>query len=397
MKESFTISEQNQGLPPRVIIVESLDNKDKSVDRAFTSIPYENIVDPRELRPLEKNEIFEKAFNSIVGNKDLEKKVVKAMIAIRNGNATPYADFMNTISVMCLGLSDVDIENITNNFKKGILSRAQVYAQEFGLSGKELQNLQMGIWGKSDDDRMFGSSGISSFVNFLRVRKKFHESNPRVVPAFYFENYLDAKFGVDLIEVIDSDGGAVLNLIQIKSKQYTEGTEIYHKKHKDWVTLNMIDLDAYENTLSKEPSDGESLRIFISNIDKLEEVFLDIFSGEQVVSKELLFEKLGIGNNRPKVEQVWILQNYLPFLKEEVLKLKEEGYIDELTMSHIESVIADIEKQVENVKNQKRDLRGIKEIYSICTVGEREVSKVKVFDSGGYNSKQKAMKIGRVN
>jgi|SRR5579872_5885620 len=375
--------------PPRIGVIEENPASHKTVERPLKTLADSSVKNPENMSPSERGDAFKRAYDFIVGNRDLERLVVKGFLSEKN--VMPYAELMNTITEACISLSDVEIDNIIRKFKEGLRSRAVSYADEFGLSGKQLENLQTGMWNDRDPKSALNPGGIKAAAHFVRARKKLHESEPSTIPAFYFENHLDASHKIDLIEVIEREDGIVLNLIQIKSYEYEEQQiEENTEAHRDWVDGFVIDLMAYERNFSEEPDDSERMREFLTNVQVVQDVFLDILTGQQNISKQLLFEKLGFGN-RPKVEQVWILNEYLPAVIKVVDGLKIEGVIGDAEYLIIMPIFDEMRKQLDAVRNQKKDLTGVAEVHSICAVNEKVVSDKVIFKAEG--EKRKSMKI----
>lgn len=342
------------------------------------------------MKPVERNDEFERAYKAIVGNERLEVLTIKGI----KGNTNAFSEPTNRITEICISLTDAEIDNIVRSFNETLRKKSDFYIEKYDLSKQESQYLKQGVKILEDGKktgRIFDSKGVKEVASFVRARKKLHEAEPRTLPAFYFENHLDARHKIDLIEIIEGDEGAIVNLIQIKSHEYTRAEiEKYTEAHKDWINGYVVDLETFESRLTSEPSDREALDGFMRNVESLENVFLDIMSGDIPFSKDILFEKLGLGG-RPNVEKFWILKQYLPFLEEEVLKLEKEGYIDGENRYLIQKTFVEIHEQIQKVENKKKDLTGIAEVYSICATGSREVSKVKIFEDKG--DKRKAIRI----
>ena len=339
----------------------------------------------------ERNDAFEKAYKEVVGNPRLEELVVKGI----KGNFNAYTQFMNSVTELCLSLSDDEIDNIMRRFKETLRSKADEYGSKFSLNESELLHLKNDVKVVSENKKIFitASVGIKSVAHFVRARKKLHALEPQTIPSFYFENYLDAQHKIDLIEVTEREDGAVLNLIQIKSSDYREGDiENITQSHKEWVDGFTIDLEAYEKNYSEEPDDSSQMKEFMTNVDKIQEVFLDLLTGGEVLSKQLLFKRLGIGN-RPKIQQVWILNEYLPQVIEAVDMLKTEGTLGDAEYLTLMPVFDEIRAQLEAVKHQHKDMTGVAEVHSLCTVNEKVVSDKIIFK--GEGNKRKSIKIER--
>ena len=378
---------------PNVTIFER-DSNNKEIQRKLYPIS-DLSVKNRELMDFgQKNNEFEMVYKNIVGNEELEVLLIKGI----KGSFRAFAELNNKFTLLCVNLSDSEIDNIVRKFRESILKKFDLYVSKYELNNEQIIFLQTGVSKSKIDDHLmsaFNLSGIKSVISFIRFRKKIHEISPKTIPSFYFENYLDSKHKIDLIELVNSENGFVLNLIQIKSHEYSQDEiEKYKKAHLDWINGNVMDLSQYEKQISREPEDKDSVDSFMSNATQIEEIFLDIFSGTIPFSKDVLFEKLGLGN-RPNVEKVWILNHYLTFLKEELVKLKEEGYLDEDNNNLIKEVFKDIEDQLEKAYSRKRNLNGISEVYSICATGKKEFSKIKIFE--GEGDKRKVIKVDGLN
>jgi hypothetical protein len=375
--------------PPRVNIMEENPASHKNVERKFSAIPDDTIHNLDSMSSAERSEAFSKAYKEIVGNEELEKLVIKGFLS--ENNVMPYAQLMNTLTEKCISLSDTEIDSVIRKFKESLRSRATKYATNFNLTGKQLENLQTGMWNDRNPKAALNPEGIKGVARFVRARKMVHALEPKTIPSFYFENYLDAQHKIDLIEVTEREDGAVLNLIQIKSFEYKPGDiEDITRSHKAWVDGFTIDLEAYEKNYSEEPEDSPQMKEFMTNVDKVQDVFLELLTGEDVFSKELLFERLGIGN-RPKIQQIWILNEYLPQVLEALDMLKVEGTIGDSEYLTLMPVFDEIRKQLEAVKYQKKDMTGVAEVHSLCTVNEKVVSDKIIFQ--GQGNKRKSIKI----
>ena len=384
------IESQNQesSKPPEVGMMENVKN---TRERHFQTISDDRIHRPEDVSRLEHNADFEKAYSKIVGNRDLEKLVVKGFTST---NALPYAELTNRITEICVSLTDSEIDNIIRKFKEGLRTWVRQYASEFGLSGRQLENLQTGKWNDRDPKSALNPEGIKAVAHFVRARKKLHAVSPQTFPAFYFENYLDAQHKIDLMEFFEGKNGITINLIQIKSYEYGPGDiEEYTQSHRDWASEFTTDLASYEKNFSVEPEDSPRFKEFFEKVDNVTDVLMDVLTGDVELNKSLLYEKLGIGN-LPKVEQIWILENYLPAVKEDLGVMISGGLIDAKNAEKISLVITELEKQLEKSQNHRKNLTGVFEIHSLCSVKEKVVSDAVIFKASRPEDR-KAIKILR--
>lgn len=378
--------------PPKVSVIEPKGGN-KDTERVFSYIPDNRIRRPEEMKPLERTDEFERAYNAIVGNEKLEILVIKGI----KGNNNALAERTNKVTELCISLSDLEIDNITRSFNENLRRKSDLYIQKYNLSSEEAKYLIQGVKLMDGGRRiyLFDSVGVKAVTAFVRARKDLHMAEPRTVPAFYFENHLDVAYKIDLVEMLEGEDGIILNLIQIKSHEYT-GAEIekYTQAHREWINGNTVNLENYERNFSSEPADKATLERFMNNVDELDNVFIDILSGDVAFSKDVLFEKLGLGT-RPNVEKIWILKQYLPLLEKEIERLQLDGYLNEENTPLVQKAFDEIRDQLQKVENKKKNLNGISEVYSICATGTKEVSKVKIFEATG--NQRKAIKVEKTN
>ncbi len=352
----------------------------KREERLLSAIPHSNIGIPEKMSPRERNEAFEKAYNAIVGNEKLEKLAIMGI----KGEHGAFAKFTNMISELCLMLSDTDIDNIVRNFNTNLITKANLYIDKYKIPEIKVSDLRSG------KGILTNSIGIKSIAHFVRARMKLHSLKPSVVPAFYFENYFDAMHNIDLIEIWRQEDGVVMNLIQVKSREYTkEEIEKNTKVHREWVDGYAMDLDSYEKSFEVVPEDSERYREFFSDISHVEDILFEMITSEDGMSTDSLFEKLEI-KNKPNVERVWILFQYLEAIKEAFSHVEEVGLSEE-QVSRIRGIIFDIESKLAVVASKKKDMAGVSEIHSICTVAEKVVSDRVIFK--GEDGKRKAISI----
>ena len=366
--------------PPHVNILEGSKN---IRERSFETISDIKIHGPEDVPRMEHNTDFERACRMVIGNEELEMLAIKGLSSPEN--VLPYATLTNKITEACLALSDNEIENIIRKFEESLRSHATRYASE--LTGKQLENLQTGKWGSRYSKNALDPNGIKAVAHFVRARKMLHAASPQTFPAFYFENYLDAHHKIDLVEVLEGAEGVTINLIQIKSHEYNpDDIKNITQSHGDWVNEFTTDLSTYEKNFSIEPENSQAFREFFEKADNIGLVLIEVLTDDESPDKNLLYEKLGIGK-LPKVEQVWILEQYLPVIEEELEKMVSSGWFTGEYSQKISNIINDLKTQLEKAHKHKKDLAGVSEIHSLCAVGEKVVSDTVIFKAGGNDRK----------
>lgn len=387
MKYPEKISDQTPP-PPKVGIFESPSGK--LIERHFDAIKDDNIRNPYDMSVGERSAELATAREKIIGNEELEKFVIKAFL--NPGNVLPYARLTNKITEVCVSLTDAEIDSIVNQFKARLRENADKYAKEFGLSAQQIQNLKTNMWNSRSPQAALNPGGIKAVAHFVQARKLLHSASPKTFPAFYFENYLDAQHGIDLIEVLQEGEEITINLIQIKSYEYDDDEVTrYTETHRKWAREYMTDMNTYEASFFSKPK-AEKLKIFLDNLDGINDWFIETLTDPKPNNnKMLLFETIGLGAFT-KPEQMWVLQNYLPVLKLAFNSFVSENEIGDDVSSSIHTAISDLENRLANVMEQKNNLQGISKIYSICACDKKESSKTLIFESDNPE-KRKVIKI----
>jgi len=387
MNEGYKIPETpKQEKPPEIRIPTRDPYSGKEQERLLSLIPDSVVKIPEQMTGRERNDAFEKAYAAIVGNEKLEQLAIRGI----KGDLSAFSARTNKITELCLSLSDEEIDSIVRKFNEVLRSKSQYYATQYNLNNEELDFLKNGMRVvRERREDIFNSIGVKSVTRFVRSRLKLHSVKPETVPAFYFENYLDSWHNIDLIEMFERGDGLVMNLIQIKSRDYTteeiaKNTEI----HKAWVDGYAVDLNAYEKSFEAEPEDSDRYKEFFGEVSHVEDLLVDMLTGEEV-SMEILFEKMGL-KGVPNVERAWILSTYVGAIKEAFAHVEDVGLTEE-QLSRIHGIIEDIEAKLASLLAKKKDLKGISEIHSICTVAERQVSDVVIFR--GEDGNRKAINV----
>ena len=344
--------------PPQIAIIEK-GNKNLE-ERVFNSIYDNDIHDPdsKKTDPRIINEDFERASKRIVGNRELELLIIIALHAKDPG--VVYATMMNELTKACISLSDTNIDNLLNRFKKVFSVHFEDYSRQFNLNDTEIEKMHNSISTGSL------ARGIKPVVHFVRGRKNIREKTSNIISAFYFENHLDAYHGIDLIEILEREDGIIINLVQIKAHEYTgEEIERYTKAHEKWARDYAVDMESYESNFSQEP-DFEGIKSFKEKVASIKEIFVEILTSGNI-SPHVLYDTLGIGKFK-KSEQIWILQNYLPVVKENFEQMIFNGilYRDEEDTQLLLALIEDLESELNKIADHNKDIEGIAEIHSIC-------------------------------
>jgi len=392
--EKSTLPQIENPKPPEIKIPTYDHVTRKMSELSLHAIPDSSVHNPDTVSLRVHKDDFEKAYNAIVGNISLQRLFLEAFLRKKKDkyDVMGYAQIENTFSQHCISLSDAEIDNLIRNFRNAVLKNIRENkCKDYNLNQEDIHKLTASQTEKGSlFSESFGPEGIKSVVRFVRNRLKMHAVNPVTIPAFYFENYLDARHKIDLIEIIKDDKNVIMNLIQIKSRDFTE-EEIQKNTnaHRDWVNEYAMDLSVYEKTLQNEPVDSQKLKELFEEAFHLEDVLTDILTGDKPISKDLLFDKLGL-KGRPNIEVLWVLSTYMEVFKDACSHVEDMGLTDD-QINRIRGVITDIQAQVDVLLKKKKDLEGISEVHSVFVVHERQVSDVIIFK--GEGDKRKALNI----
>lgn len=375
MNEGFKISETpKHEKPPQITIPTRNPHSYKEQERTLSAIPDSSIGIPEQMTGRERSDAFEKAYAAIVGNEKLEQLAIRGI----KGDLSAFSARTNKITELCLSLSDEEIDSIVRKFNEVLRSKSQYYATQYNLNNEELDFLKNGMRVvRERREDIFNSIGVKSVTHFVRSRLKLHSAKPETIPAFYFENYLDSWHNIDLIEIIEGGDGLVMNLIQIKSREYTQEEIAKNTEaHKNWVDGYAVDLSSYEQSFELAPEDSEQYEAFFNDVSRIEDLLLSMIT-EEGMTVDTLFEKIGI-KGMPNVQRMWILKHYISAIKDAFSHVKELDLTED-QVSNIDNIISGIEVKLAAVLAKKKELDGISEVYSICAVGDKEVSNVCIF------------------
>lgn len=382
MKESFGAPQEI----PDIRIPNQIDTTDTPTDFKLSPIPDEKIPSKESANKIRGK--FEDAYASVVSDKKLERLAVEAIANPDvHARVNVFAKINNIITERCISLSDGEIDLIVESFKKNIVAHADTYDVPHPVRIAIKQ-------GRLNSDTFrdsFSSQGIKSVIQFARARKLLHQATEGAIPALYFQDYFDAKHKIDLIEVEEHPDGTVLQLIQVKSRPYTEGEiDGIADSHYKWIHSFAVPVSAYEHSFDEEPEDSEKYKEFFAEADRLEEIVLELVTSEPPLTTKQFIERIGL-SGKPSAEKIWLLKEYIPLFEQMFTEHKDELGLEQSVCDAVDRVFSDVHREIDKIMTAKTELKGIKEVHSLCTVGERIVSDRVVFTGEGHD--RKAIKI----
>lgn len=327
----------------------------------LSPIPDSTVKTQDKMSEQERKDSTDAGYETIImRNERLELLAVRAI----NREMGAFSELMNKLTVLCLTISDEKIDEIIEKFRISLTKKAGKY----NIKEDSIKDLLTGM-------KMIGGSvGIKSVIHCMQDRLVLHSKNSKTIPAFFFEDYLDSLHSIDLIEMIVEEYGIVINLIQVKSRDYTgDELEKYKNDHKNWVDNHLIDLDTYKKSIEVEPKNSAELNKLVPKVSEIGDLLLGMINEDTMTTDEL-FENIGI-KGMSNVERVWILSVAIDRIREAFVNVKDLG-LTEYELSRTNAVISDIEARLAVVIEQKKNTHGISEIHLICYVKKNEASDV---------------------
>lgn len=358
-------------------------------------------IDPRSVFEISAND-FEEAFNLMQSNFDvLVDTAIKSFITYEHPEKASY--LTNFFTKICIKLDDRQISLLMDNFTESIRRMTPEITKKYNLTNHQAHILISGtrisesfVDGKikKSINNPFNAYGVKAMVRFIRSRQLLYKAKPETPVHFYIEDYLDSVHKIDLLELVQTENGFVLNLIQLKSHRYGDGdTEKYHSYHRNFVNGFLVDIESYESALLSQPDNVENIDSFMSDNESVENAFLEFLTSGNF-SKDDLLKSLGIDSKIKRAQKFWIIRKYLSLLKDKIRYMKEKELFEPEEIEKIEKVLSEIQSELNTILSKTRDLTGITEVYSVCASEKGEESKELIFSASG--SKRKAVKLSGV-
>ena len=373
--------EQSEPTKPSISLVEkNRDSKEGRFPGREQRLTGLNLpIDPNTIKKSEYDDLLTESRESILNDEKLTQKMLLAILEkLNDKRTTKFADIENILIERCINLSENDIDSIVRQFNKKFIAYIQSQKGVIDIPGKTIQEVVIGKFN-------LNSLGVKSVVNFIRARSKLLLSNPEQSFIIGFNNHLDARNGIDLVEVIfegeeDSDIDQ-LNFIQIKSSRPAEDEmEKIMSEHANFANGDMLSMREIDNLqLPKE----EEQRLFeetISNqINMIEKIF-EICDQYQGTDRESLIKLLGL-DNLNNMQKAWVLSKYFEKIKYQIENTFLEGYI---MQENKDALIRDLETLRRDLINKSgipSNITPIKSVNSIIAVGTEIIKQKEVFNS----------------
>gem|GEM_PF-6568770 len=233
-------------------------------------------VDLNKLKRWEYDELLTEARKSILEDKSLLEKIFQAVVAkTQSGAVIKFTEVENILVEKCINLTESDIDNVVRQLGRKFLDYIRQNNKMSEIFGQAREDL---ITGRFNIDER----GIKSVVAFVRERTKLLMSMPAQNFVIGFNNNLDARRKIDLIEIIFGESELdidQLNFIQIKSSSPTkEEVEDITEAHKIFANRDILSLNDIET------SQLPGKRIHIHSVNSI------VTTGSRVVNQQNVYD-----------------------------------------------------------------------------------------------------------
>lgn len=320
-----------------------------------------------------ENDALHSAQEKLIGDESLYNKFLQSLVGKldkQGGDASSLAGLENMFVSSCENLSNEEIDSLVRQFNTGFKEYIR----------KNKNNIKEDQYEKIHSEGI-KSMGIKSVVEFIRERKKLLDLEPTHKYAFGFEDVLDARHKIDLMEylyhinekdevievIIDT-----LNLIQVKSSEPTEREkDKITDAHREYSTSSVMDLDSFEREYKDGIPDNLTMETLVNNTDEVSTILLDIFTGPEkngITKAEEFIAKLDLGKLENK-HKAWLFLHYGKRLKNLILEAKDKEKLDSEFIDNILNALKKLEDRVKLKAGMPKNLAKIGEINSVICVG----------------------------
>ena len=256
--------------------------------------------------------------------------------------ALPYASVENEFIGNCLNLTDEEIEQLVREFNDGF---------------KKYFFAQGGLGGDFTIEKHLDAKGIISVVKYIRSQRELYKNSPQEV-HYFFEDNLDARYAIDLLEVKTStneSGDRVaqeINLVQIKSRPpEPNDRDNIQKNHREYYnTVNTFELrerNVFLDRLKKE--------ILLKNAEEVRDLIFDICTDPVEFDPGVFISKLKIENLSDR-HKVSLLLRYLARIDNFVPQIRKNKKKYRLTDEEIDTALAALKRLEDKAKQIKQSI-----------------------------------------
>ncbi|MFZ2522455.1 MAG: hypothetical protein WAX44_00780 [Minisyncoccia bacterium] len=338
----------------------TIENPSSRDDQGHLSRKLEKINPGRD-----RVEAFRVARERILGNPDLYEKFIKGFIKSSDSIPVELASVQNEFLSNCVELSDQEIDSLVRQFNKGLADYLIKNYAKLGIDSQRKEHLLSSL-----DSLGMNSVGIISAVEYIRSRKKLFELGPEQDYGFYFEDSLDARYKIDLIEVLYLDGKVnSMNLVQIKSRKPDDNEiEKILDDHRSWVASSMMDLETFEREYTDGIPDNLTIEIMLENAQDVEDLLVDVCTDPDGFKPDKFIEKLDLGNLNNK-QKAWLLLKYGKIMIEKIASAVKNQVLDANQAEEILGALSKLTNKVIAKAKLPKNFSTVRNINSVIAVG----------------------------
>ncbi len=334
-------------------------------------------------------EAFKVARESLLDNTVLYEKFLAGFIKSSDSIPVELASVQNEFLTYCVELSDTEIDSLVRQFNKGLASFLITNYSRLGIDIRRKELLLSSI-----DKLGMNAVGIISAVEYIRARRELLGTSPAQEHGFYFEDNLDARHRIDLVEVIFLDGQIdSMNLVQIKSRNPTDAEieRILHD-HREWVRSLMMDFQTFEREYTDGIPDNLTIENMTQNAEEVEELLLDMCTDPNGFNPDIFIEKLDLGDLSNK-QKAWLLLKYGEVINSKIASAVDKEILSTEQAREILDALTRLTNRLMAKAKLPKNLSGVNKIQSIIAVGPKIIREETIQDRDIPNQSKKIMGV----
>lgn len=337
---------------------------------------------------MDSNDRLKMAREAILDDERLYEKFFRAIKERSGRDSTGFASIENVFIKYCLDLSESDIEAFVRQFNKGLSTYAEKHSGTLDREQKDPEEIQR---------REIKFEGIMSVINYIKARRLLLDQEPASRYDFVFDDVLDAKYKIDLIEQIysEEDGHlniTTMNLVQVKSSEpMDEEKRKILESHMAWIHSSLMDFDSFEKEYTDGMPDEVAIETLGRNAEEVKSILEDICTDPSGFNADKFIKKLNLEFLKNK-HKAWLLLKWSKVIKNYVLRCVEENIATQEQADSIIRTIDEMESKLVAKAKLPRNIAHIHNINSVITVGPQIIQTEVIATQPATQGKNKILK-----
>lgn len=321
----------------------------------------------------EYNKLFAEVQRNLINEKNFNLFLRAVTEKETIGSNDSLSFLHNRIVGECVNLSEHDTELILDQFNRSVHKWfVEKYRPDSQIDRRVYDSIVLGKY-TTNNEKNIDIRGVQSIISFLRARTLLLSSEPTQKFSFYWNDKLDGRYSIDIIEEIDREDGPTISLIQIKSsKPSEEEIERIHTNHARWANKEWMNIKEYDNSFIDESS-KEEIEIFLKNKEQVEESLLDFLTDPKGQTLSNLENSLNLASLADK-QRAWVLWKYIDLIKESLDEAVSVGDLDQETEDKVWSQLSLLRDRLVKKFRLPMSQTVVSNIKSVVCVGSRTVS-----------------------